>query len=257
MSKFCKNCGESLNDDAAFCGKCGTRVEEQKEQPAAQPAEQEAAPSSCEACNAGQCDQQPATREDGFTAKVNAFVGKLKNKDKKAIGITGGILAALILIVVLVICLSGGGPEKALDNYLDVIFYGKVSKIEKLAPKEYWDYVEEASDMDLEDIEDTAKDLYKDKIRSLEDEYGDDIKISYKITETDDVKKSMLDTMKDNIKEKYDIPKKNVTDAVEMEVELTIKGDDDEETLDGNIYYAIKVDGDWYICSSDGSFLIG
>ena len=43
MSKFCKNCGESLNDDAAFCGKCGTRVEEQKEQPAAQPAEQEAA----------------------------------------------------------------------------------------------------------------------------------------------------------------------------------------------------------------------
>lgn len=53
MSKFCKNCGESLNDDAAFCGKCGTRVEEQKEQPAAQPAEQEAAPSSCEACNAG------------------------------------------------------------------------------------------------------------------------------------------------------------------------------------------------------------
>lgn len=252
MSKFCKNCGECLTDDAAFCGKCGTRVEEQKEQSASQHAE----PSSCEACNAEQCDQQPAAQGNGFAGKVNAFIGKLKNKDKKAIGITGGILAALILIVVLVICLSGGGPEKALDNYLDVFFYGKVGKIEKLAPKEYWDYVEEANDMDLEDVEDTAKELYKERIRSLEDEYGDDIKISYKVTETDDVKKSLLDTMKDNMKERYDIPKKNITDAVEMEVELTIKGDDDEETLDENTYYAVKVDGDWYICSSNGSFLM-
>ena len=60
--------------------------------------------------------------------------------------------------------------------------------------------------------------------------------------------------MKDNIKSTYDIPKKDVTDAVEMEVEMTIKGDDDKDSDDITLY-AVKIDGDWYICNASGTLL--
>ena len=265
MSKFCTNCGEALSDDAAFCVKCGTRVGEQSAQSAQEPSEQSAGEqpvqsdpasdsSSCNTCGSAQCEQKAPAETNGFAGKVNAFVAKLKNKDKKAIGITAGIVVVLILIVVLVICLSGGGPEKALDNYISVLYNGKVNKLEKLAPAEYWEYLEDKSDVSLSDAEEQMEELNKTLIRGLEDEYGSNIKISYKILEKDDVSSKDLDSMKDYIKSNYDIPKKSVTDAVELEVELTVRGDDDEET-DESTFYAVKVNGDWYICSSSGAFL--
>lgn len=234
MSKFCKNCGAELNDDAAFCGSCGTQAE------------------SCDSCCAA-CQTTTAPAPDntnGLAGKINQFIDKLKKKDKKALGILAGIAAALILILVLVLCLSGGGPEKALDTYLDVIYRGKISKVEKIAPEKYW----ESLDEDMDDVEDNMKTVYKLAIRALEDEYGDNIKISYKITDKDEVTKSALNEMKDNIKSKYDIPKKNVTDACELEVDLTIKGDEDKETKEVS-FFAVKVDGDWYICDARGNFL--
>ncbi|HBV52579.1 MAG TPA: hypothetical protein DEF06_09825 [Clostridiales bacterium] len=265
MSKFCTNCGEALSDDAAFCVKCGTRVGEQSAQSAQEPSEQSAGEqpvqsdpasdsSSCNTCGSAQCEQKAPAETNGFAGKVNAFVAKLKNKDKKAIGITAGIVVVLILIVVLVICLSGGGPEKALDNYISVLYNGKVNKLEKLAPAEYWEYLEDESDVSLSDAEEQMEELNKTLIRGLEDEYGSNIKISYKILEKDDVSSKDLDSMKDYIKSNYDIPKKSVTDAVELEVEMTVRGDDDEET-DESTFYAVKVNGDWYICSSSGAFL--
>ena len=254
MSKFCTNCGEALSDDAAFCVKCGTRVGEQAVQSAQEPSDSASASSSCDTCESAQCEQKAPAETNGFAGKVNAFVAKLKNKDKKAIGITAGIVVVLILIVVLVICLGGGGPEKALDNYISVLYNGKVNKLEKLAPAEYWEYLEDESDVSMKDVEEQMEELNKTLIRGLEDEYGDNIKVSYKILEKDDASSSDLDEMKDYIKSNYDIPKKSVTDAVELEVELTVRGDDDEETTEST-FYAVKVGGDWYICSVNGSFL--
>ena len=253
MSKFCTNCGEALSDDAAFCVKCGTRVGEQSVQSAQEPSDSASASSSCDTCESAQCEQKAPAETNGFAGKVNA-VAKLKNKDKKAIGITAGIVVVLILIVVLVICLGGGGPEKALDNYISVLYNGKVNKLEKLAPAEYWEYLEDESDVSMKDVEEQMEELNKTLIRGLEDEYGDNIKVSYKILEKDDASSSDLDEMKDYIKSNYDIPKKSVTDAVELEVELTVRGDDDEETTEST-FYAVKVGGDWYICSANGAFL--
>ena len=145
-------------------------------------------------------------------------------------------------------------PEKALDNFISVLYNGEVNKFEKLAPAEYWEYLEDESDVSLSDVEEQMEELNKTLIRGLEDEYGDNIKISYKILEKDNVSSSDLESMKDYIEFNYDIPKKSVTDAVELEVELTVRGDDDEETTEST-FYAVKVGGDWYICSANGAFL--
>lgn len=248
MSKFCKNCGSELNDDVTFCEKCGTPAEELQRQPDVMTTDSTANSAQEEGT------QEAKPDSNGFADKMNGFVGKLKQKDKKAIGIVAGIVVVLALIVVLVICLSGGGAESALDTYMDVLYQGKASKVEKIAPPEFWDKYLDDNDMDMDDVEDKMKDLHKTIIRTLEDSYGDDIKISYKITDKDDVSKKDLDTMKDHLKSAYDIPKKSVTDACEFDVEMKIKGDDDEDTDDATLY-AVKIDGDWYICSSTGDFL--
>ena len=151
---------------------------------------------------------------------------------------------------------TSSNPEKALDNYISVLCNGKVNKLEKLAPAEYWEYLEDENDVSMKDAEEQMEELNKTLIRGLEDEYGDNIKVSYKILEKDDASSSDLDSMKDYIKSNYDIPKKSVTDAVELEVELTVRGDDDEETTEST-FYAVKVGGDWYICSANGAFVGG
>ena len=151
---------------------------------------------------------------------------------------------------------TSSNPEKALDNYISVVCNGKVNKLEKLAPAEYWECLEDENDVSMKDAEEQMEELNKTLIRGLEDEYGDNIKVSYKILEKDDASSSDLDSMKDYIKSNYDIPKKSVTDAVELEVELTVRGDDDEETGEST-FYAVKVDEDWYICSANGAFVGG
>lgn len=237
MSKFCAICGEELQDDATFCAKCGNE----------QPAEQ-----TNEAADNNMQDE-PA---GGIAGKVNEFVAKVKNKDTKAIGILAGVAAVLVILLVVVFVFGGSsGPEKALDNYIDVTFYGKVNKIEKLAPKAYWDYMEDEYDVKVSDIEEQYEDAFDMMMELLEKEYGDDIKVKAKITDQDDVKKSVLDDMKDNLKEKYDIPKKSVKGALKLDVEMTIKGDDDDDTNDTTLY-AINIDGDWYIVSKSGDFLM-
>ena len=151
---------------------------------------------------------------------------------------------------------TSSNPEKALDNYISVVCNGKVNKLEKLAPAEYWECLEDENDVSMKDAEEQMEELNKTLIRGLEDEYGDNIKVSYKILEKDDASSSDLDEMKEYIKSNYDIPKKSVTDAVELEVELTVRGDDDEETTEST-FYAVKVDEDWYICSANGAFVGG
>lgn len=237
MSKICKNCGEEMDDSAVFCVKCGTKTED----------------TACEVCSIKAADGAAKT---GVVGKINGFINQIKSKDKKAIGVAAGAVAVLILILVLVFALGSSGPEKAVDNYFDVMFNGKASKIEDLAPKAYWDYAADDKDVKVRDVKKIYEDYIDKIIDELEDEYGDDIKIRVKVVETDEVSKKTLDTMKDNLKKRYNIPKKDVSKALELECEVTIKGDDDKDTDEIKLY-AVKIKGDWYPCtSSDGSLAV-
>ena len=77
----------------------------------------------------------------------------------------------------------------------------------------------------------------------LEEEYGDDIKISYKIKDKDKIDKDDLEELEDSIKDKYD-EKVRVSKGYELKVKMKIKGDDDkdEDTTTIKVY---KIEGDW------------
>ena len=63
-----------------------------------------------------------------------------------------------------------------------------------------------------------------------------------------------LKTIQDNLKEKYDIAKKSVKKAYKLDLDVELKGKDDEDSNELTVY-AVKIGGNWYLCNEDGYFL--
>lgn len=216
MSKFCEECGSPLEDNASFCENCGTAV----------PQEPEAAPAG-----------------NFFTN----FLNRLKS-DKKFAIITGGIAVALVLVIVLICVFAGGGKgyTKAIDNYIAVMVKGDVDKVEKLVPPEYWEYAEDEMDMDLDDFIDEYEDNIDDMMDSLEDQYGKGIKATYEVLEEKELSEKKLEGIAEALEDTYDLDAKKVTAGYELEVEMTIEGDEDDDSNETELT-VIKYDGNWYL----------
>ena len=257
MSIFCGNCGAELPDDAQFCTNCGHSVPAKNAEnestvtvnatvgtDAAESTEPAAAPTANT-----ESAYQPAPAPS-FTESAPVQ----KNKNLIPI-IIGGAAAAVILIIIIVsVALSGSGYKKAVDNYFDVMFKGKADKIEKLCPPEYWEWYEDQYDRDLSDIKDDYKDNWEDLLEDFEDEYGKNFKATYKITDKKELSDKKLKTIQDNLKESYDIAKKSVKKAYKLDLDIELKGKDDEDSNERTVY-AVKIGGDWYLCNESGYFL--
>ena len=93
MSKICANCGSQLDDDAVFCGNCGTPV---------------------------QNNTSTGSNESkgGIAGAINKFIDNVKKKDGKSIGILAGAGGVLVLLIVLIIVLSvsGSSQDKGAHN---------------------------------------------------------------------------------------------------------------------------------------------
>jgi len=221
MSKICNNCGNILEDDAVFCGNCGSMYTAAPvEEPVVEAPAEEAAPAP----------------------------KKKLNLKTLIIAAAAGVVALIVLIVLL----AGGGYKKAVKN-LEKLYNGNGKVIEKMAPKDYWDEY----DIDVDEMIEEYEDSYDEMVEYLEEKYGKNVKFKIKIT---DKEKMDSDDVKDLAKvlaDKYDfIKKKDVKKAYELELEMTIKGKDDEDSNDEDVI-AVKIKGNWYLISSSGNFIFG
>ncbi len=155
-------------------------------------------------------------------------------------------LLCVALILSLVVCLAacgGSGYKSLVGDYVEAMNDCDAEKMLDALPKEYIDYMEDQG-IDEDDLIDELEYYLELMFEELEDEYGDDIKITYKITENKKMDKDDLEDLQDEYDEMdYDI---DIEEARELEVELTIKGDDDKDTDDLDLII-IKVDGEWYM----------
>ena len=241
MAKFCKQCGNQIPDGAMFCRSCGTKVEEVNAQPECNNAN--------DTCDCGCEQEQPKT----YTQKgpnaianfVNGFIGKVKSKDTTSIIILAAIPAVLIVGLVLALIFGGGGAENAIENYLAAAIEGDVSVTEDLAPESFWEWADDKYNKEIEDVEENLEDEIKPIKKVLEKKCGEDLSADYEITKEKELSEKKLKVIRDNLKNNYDIPKKDVTEAIEFEIDVTIEGDEDEETIEMKII-AVEIDGDWY-----------
>lgn len=218
MSKFCNNCGCELEDDAVFCPNCGAQ------DAPAEPVAEEQAPV-----------ETAAVAPDKKNLMTLIIVG-----------------AALVVAVVLMIVAFGSTPKKALNN-LEKVLNGNAGKLSSLAPNGYWKYLKEEEDVTKADVKDEFKDSYEDQKEFLEEAYGKNVKYNLKLTDKDKLSKKKLEALAENIEDNYDIDEKKVKAAYELEVEMTIKGREDDDETETTMY-AVKIGGKWYIVGSDGTF---
>lgn len=223
MSKFCANCGAQQPDEANVCGNCGSVL----------------------ASENVETNENPAGND--IVAKLKPYFPII------------GAAVAVLLVVIIIICVacSGGGYKKAIKNAIDVSYKGKANKIEKLAPKEYWDYLEDERDFDMEDYVENYEENWEDRVDDLEDEYGKNYKVKFKVTDKDEISDKKLNTLKDNLNEKYDIKRKDVKKAYKLDIEYTIKGREDERDWEAEDAYVVKIGSKWYPISESGTFMIG
>ncbi len=99
-------------------------------------------------------------------------------------------------------------------------------------------------------ITEYMKDIYTNEflestLDKAKEEFGANIKLSYKITDKKDLEEKDLKQVEESIKKNFDKEIK-ITKGYEVEVEVTTKGDEAEDT-EKDAFKVYEVDGKWYI----------
>ena len=123
------------------------------------------------------------------------------------------------------------GYEECINNLFKGLENGNLKTYQKAFP----DFYNKFSEVDNDDM----KEMYD----SLKDEYGEDFKVTYKVTKEENVEKDDLNKIQKCIKKVFeeDI---NITDGKKIKVETVIKGSKKEDT-ESSTMYVYKIDGEW------------
>lgn len=161
-----------------------------------------------------------------------------KNREK-------GIVLALcviVAVVLLVYTLGGRSYKKTIDTFVTSQFAVDAQSIVELLPEKVLDKELEETGYSKTELVEETKDSLKKQVDYIDQYLGDDWKLSYKMTNVEDVTGDDLDDLKSN----YEDINVKVSAAKTVEVEFTLKGDETEisNSLEVSV---IKVDRSWYL----------
>lgn len=177
---------------------------------------------------------------------VNDIKEMVMENKEKAIG-----LAAIVVIVIAIICLlSGGGYKKPIKNMIKAANTGKVTYALKSMPKQVQKEYKDDDDM-LERIEENLENSKK----ADKKEFGDNVKYSVEILDKIKIEKEDLEDVEDEFGEQFeeaeyveDADDVKVTKGYKVAVKQVTKGKKKKE-VDYDTVYVYKVNGKW--CTFD------
>ena len=102
-------------------------------------------------------------------------------------------------------------------------------------------------DGSADELEDSYKSGVKTLYNLLKEEFGSDLTISVSVEDKEKIDKGYLKDYEEYLQEKWDTKSLEVTEGYEVEVKVTVKGDDDKDS-DSSDFVVLKVDGDWCMC---------
>lgn len=222
---FCGRCGTQNPDNAAFCKKCGTKLNGQTKVPARTPAKTPV-------------KTQPQTQRKTSAPKYN------RRQDKK-VGMIA-VAAVAVVVLILIFALFGGRSYKStVKQFFNATFDVDGKAIVNLIPDDLISYALEESGYDEDELDEMIEDIedeFQDQLSSINRYLGDDWDVSYKILSAENIKGDDLKELKEDYK---DIGVK-VTAAKDVEMELTIKAGETENSNTITISL-IKVGRSWYL----------
>lgn len=210
MAKFCGNCGAASADNAAVCGNCG-------------------APFTADNAAAA----APKNDASGANDSKQALIKKI------------GMIAIPVVAIIVVLAIIFGaivpnvGYKGTINKFLNAIEDEDVEK--------YMEYVASYKFDNNNDADDAVEDDLKDWLEDLEYEYGENVKISIKVVDSDKLTEDRLEDIQDLYDDSEDCDDMEITKGYDVLVDLTVKGKDmDRETEKVN-FIVIKEDGKWKI----------
>lgn len=207
------------------------------------------------------------------------------NKTVMIIGIAAAAVVALIVLIALISTVFGGGYKKVIKNSMSLVNKKNESS---LAYSEFSELKEQYEFSQLSaEIFDEDDDQYEEYIEALEEEFGDDYKITYKFHKAEKMDKDDLEDLNDELEDEAedyldleddvmdsiedlcdeeDISSKDqkklekamekvfkaydgikISAAYEVTLKCEIKGDDGEEEFKIKDLIVAKVNGDWVL----------
>lgn len=262
MARFCTSCGAEIGENASFCTSCGAAQTPSSDAPASVPQQDGAIQQGMDMSNVAQAAGAAAKNAaekvkntfDGvnFDSVKNSMsaegiknVGKTKDKNV----IIG--LSAVALLVVIVLCIVfsmvGKPYTKPVDSMFKAMSKGDGQALVDALPEYYTDFYE---DNYMGDKYDTLAEFFEDEmlenlVDGLEDDYGKNVKITYKVVKKKEIKKKDLNDLEESVEDRYD-EKVKVEKGYELKLKATVKGSEDKDTDTAriNVY---KIDGKWVI----------
>ncbi len=162
------------------------------------------------------------------------------------------VVVVLILLILLIASIGGSGYKKAVKQYVKSYNTGNGElMVEVLDTEKELRYYEKYYNTDYDDMCDDYEDDIDETIDYLEDEYGDDVKISVKFGDKEKLDEDDIEEIEDACKNVYG-SKVTIQKAYELECTFVVKGDDDKDDEDMDIIVIKVKDEGWklYNCSS-------
>lgn len=216
MAKFCGNCGAASADNAAVCGNCG-------------------APFTADNAAAA----APKNDASGANDSKQALIKKI------------GMIAIPVVAIIVVLAIIFGaivpnvGYKGTINKFLNAIEDEDVEK--------YMEYVASYKFDNNNDADDAVEDDLKDWLEELEYEYGENIKFSIKVVDSDKLTEDRLEDIQDAYDDSEDCDDMEITKGYDVLVDLTVKGKDMDRVSEKMNFIVIKEDGKWKIWS--GTFV--
>lgn len=160
------------------------------------------------------------------------------------------IIALLLILVLSIGMLTGCGDtdkekeekeekaaayEEPVKNYIEGMEEANAEKFLKAFPEFITEY--------MKDI--FTDEMLEEALVELEDEYGKNLEMNFEIKGKEEVSEDELTEQEEDIKTNYD-EEVDITKGYELQIDLTIKGDDSEET-DTDTLTVYEIDGKWCI----------
>ncbi len=226
MSKICPTCGNQMDDSTMFCVNCGTPVPT----PAPAPA--------------------PVKEKKAKKVDVAGLTNGLKSNPKK-LAVLGAVAAVVVIVLIVILVSLLSNPWKSgLNNYYDLL-EGKQAAVTKNIPNDAYDWIDDKYGLEKKDITADKKDYAEDISENIKDNYGDNVKYTYKVVKSKKFTKKMLEDLADGIENTYDIDAKKVKAAYVVEIEYDISGKD-AFTWGENTVVMVKIGSGWYVVGDYG-----
>ncbi len=171
--------------------------------------------------------------------------GQKNNSSKnRKVGIIA--VAAIALLVIIIIASSPRSYKSVIKTYFAAMLDADVEAIMELIPEKFLEATAEEeglSKKDIDELIDEGREMLLEEYEYLDEQTDGDWDIDYKIKKANDLSRKDFDELYDSYYDEYDI---KISDAKEVEVELTVKVKDEEENITMNLN-VVKVGRSWYL----------